>query len=215
MDCAAVSARSEESVLRKHLRGLTKNGSTWTGYVESKESFEEFERDLAAAYVSFQTEHSIKLKGSSNALCCFRWRLNIDQRMGQCSKSSFHIYTGRLLFSSQRGHVVVNGDVPFKVVQSVEKGCLFGRDLKKVQDSRSSQVSTNNGYLCSVPLNSVSKGLPCERGRVFSPPLVGLFSSANTLQKSNTARCLQMPISRSHYLLLVTIKKKKKIKGFT
>ncbi|KAG0430966.1 hypothetical protein HPB47_022216 [Ixodes persulcatus] len=48
--------------------------------------------------------------------------------------------TGRLLFSSQRGHVVVNGDVPFKVVQSVEKGCLFGRDLKKVQDSRSSQV---------------------------------------------------------------------------
>ncbi|KAG0430436.1 hypothetical protein HPB47_022706 [Ixodes persulcatus] len=110
MDCAAVSARSEESVLRKHLRGLTKNGSTWTGYVESKESFEEFERDLAAAYVSFQTEHSIKLKG-------------------------------RLLFSSQRGHVVVNGDVPFKVVQSVEKGCLFGRDLKKVQDSRSSQVN--------------------------------------------------------------------------
>ncbi|CAN8024318.1 unnamed protein product, partial [Ixodes persulcatus] len=108
MDCAAVSARSEESVLRKHLRGLTKNCSTWTGYVESKELFEEFERDLAAAYVSFQTEHSIKLKGS-------------------------------LLFSSQRGHVVVNGDVPFKVVQSVEKGCLFGRDLKMVQDSRSSQ----------------------------------------------------------------------------
>ncbi|KAM7312625.1 hypothetical protein ISCGN_009530 [Ixodes scapularis] len=80
----------------------------WIGYVEFKESFGEFGRDLATAYVSFQTEHSIKLKG-------------------------------RLLFSSQRGHVVVNGDVPFKFVQSVEKGCLFGRDLKKVQDSRSSQ----------------------------------------------------------------------------
>ncbi|XP_077500631.1 uncharacterized protein LOC144111271 [Amblyomma americanum] len=46
---------------------------------------------------------------------------------------------GRLLFSSQRGYVVVKEDVPFKVVQNILKGCLFGRELKKVQESRSEQ----------------------------------------------------------------------------
>ncbi|XP_070394561.1 uncharacterized protein [Dermacentor albipictus] len=43
------------------------------------------------------------------------------------------------MFSTQRGHVVVNEDMPFKVVQAVDRGCLFGRDLHKVQDSRSAR----------------------------------------------------------------------------
>ncbi|KAH6941425.1 hypothetical protein HPB50_017931 [Hyalomma asiaticum] len=46
---------------------------------------------------------------------------------------------GRLMFSTQRGHVVINEDMPFKVVQTTDRGCLFGRDLHKVQDSRSRQ----------------------------------------------------------------------------
>ncbi|KAL1454781.1 hypothetical protein MTO96_043662 [Rhipicephalus appendiculatus] len=46
---------------------------------------------------------------------------------------------GRLMFNTQRGHVVINEDVPFKVVQTTDRGCLFGRDLHKVQDSRNRQ----------------------------------------------------------------------------
>ncbi|XP_075737127.1 uncharacterized protein LOC142776753 [Rhipicephalus microplus] len=45
---------------------------------------------------------------------------------------------GRLLFSTQRGHVI-NEDIPFKVVQTTDRGCLFGRDLHKVQNSRNRQ----------------------------------------------------------------------------
>ncbi|KAH8040528.1 hypothetical protein HPB51_011224 [Rhipicephalus microplus] len=46
---------------------------------------------------------------------------------------------GRLMFSTQRGHVVINEDIPFKVVQTTDRGCLFGRDLHKVQNSRNRQ----------------------------------------------------------------------------
>ncbi|XP_075732319.1 calcium-responsive transcription factor-like [Rhipicephalus microplus] len=46
---------------------------------------------------------------------------------------------GRLMFSTQRGYVVINEDIPFKVVQTTDRGCLFGRDLHKVQNSRNRQ----------------------------------------------------------------------------
>ncbi|KAL3190400.1 hypothetical protein MRX96_019348 [Rhipicephalus microplus] len=46
---------------------------------------------------------------------------------------------GRLMFSTQRGHVVINEEIPFKVVQTTNRGCLFGRDLQKVQNSRNRQ----------------------------------------------------------------------------
>ncbi|KAL3191187.1 hypothetical protein MRX96_018762 [Rhipicephalus microplus] len=39
---------------------------------------------------------------------------------------------GRLMFSTQHGLVVINEDIPFKVVQTTDRGCLFGRDLHKV-----------------------------------------------------------------------------------
>ncbi|XP_075729721.1 uncharacterized protein LOC142771746 [Rhipicephalus microplus] len=48
---------------------------------------------------------------------------------------------GRLMFSTQRGHVVINEDIPFKVAQTTDRGCLFGRDLHKVQNSRNRQVT--------------------------------------------------------------------------
>ncbi|XP_075752634.1 uncharacterized protein LOC142818136 [Rhipicephalus microplus] len=48
---------------------------------------------------------------------------------------------GRLMFSTQRGHVVINEDIPFKVVQTTGRGCLFGRDLHKLQNSRNRQVT--------------------------------------------------------------------------
>ncbi|KAL3247549.1 hypothetical protein MRX96_056978 [Rhipicephalus microplus] len=47
----------------------------------------------------------------------------------------------RLMFSTQRGHVVINEAIPFKVVQTTDRGCLFGRDLHKVQNSRNRQVT--------------------------------------------------------------------------
>ncbi|KAL3177252.1 hypothetical protein MRX96_009939 [Rhipicephalus microplus] len=43
------------------------------------------------------------------------------------------------MFSTQRVHVVINEDIPFKVVQITDRGCLFGRDLHKVQNSRNRQ----------------------------------------------------------------------------
>ncbi|KAL3187592.1 hypothetical protein MRX96_025085 [Rhipicephalus microplus] len=46
---------------------------------------------------------------------------------------------GRLMFSTQRGYVVTNEDIPFKVVQTTDRGCLFERDLHKVQNSRNRQ----------------------------------------------------------------------------
>ncbi|KAL3221091.1 hypothetical protein MRX96_029648 [Rhipicephalus microplus] len=43
---------------------------------------------------------------------------------------------GRLMFSTQRGHVVINEDIPFKVVQTTDRSCLFGRDLHKAKRKR-------------------------------------------------------------------------------
>ncbi|XP_077546529.1 uncharacterized protein LOC144159089 [Haemaphysalis longicornis] len=107
-----IPTASEEEILRRHLLDLKKQEGTWTGYAPSHEAFVELQRDLASIDISFQTEHSYSLKG-------------------------------RLMFSRERagGHIgiAIDENVPFRVMQSVTKGCLFGRDLKKVQESRSKQ----------------------------------------------------------------------------
>lgn len=114
---------SEESVLKKHLNDLKKDGHTWTGYAPSRSAFEGLERDLADIKVIFRTENSFRPKG-------------------------------RLLFSTQRGRIVLNEGMPFKIVRYVHKGCLFGRELHKAKKSISKEVNEAS----SSPSTS-----PCKR----------------------------------------------------
>lgn len=110
-----MSTTSEEDILRKHLQCLEKQGNTWTGYVESKEQYDELLRDLASISISFQTERSSKRQG-------------------------------KLLLSSERGHVHIKEiGVPFKVVRTTDKGCLFGRDVKGVQGLKISEEKETEG----------------------------------------------------------------------
>lgn len=71
----------------------------------------------------------------------------------ECSTSS----KGRLLFSSQRGYVVINEDVPFKVVRKVIKGCVFGRVTKRMKESSSKQ---EKGPDCSTTTSKPRKFKP-------------------------------------------------------
>ncbi|KAH7960095.1 hypothetical protein HPB49_016917 [Dermacentor silvarum] len=54
---------AEADVLKRHLRGLRKRGSLWTGYTESLEAFTDFLHDLAQINITFRTEHSAKQNG--------------------------------------------------------------------------------------------------------------------------------------------------------
>ncbi|XP_050029174.2 uncharacterized protein [Dermacentor andersoni] len=56
-------ADAEADVLKRHLCGLRKQGSVWTGYTESSEAFTDFLRDLAEINITFRTEHSAKQSG--------------------------------------------------------------------------------------------------------------------------------------------------------
>ncbi|XP_065307530.2 uncharacterized protein [Dermacentor albipictus] len=92
-----MSKGSEAYIVFKHLQRPQKWGNTWTGYVESQEKYDEFVSALAAFGISFKT---------------LRTRPSLSVK-------------GRLLLCTQRGGVSIKEDVPFKVVESKKRGCIF------------------------------------------------------------------------------------------
>ncbi|XP_077487087.1 uncharacterized protein LOC144124582 [Amblyomma americanum] len=88
----------QDVIMKECLRDLKKTGDKWTGYLQSDEELQAFEKKLAAVHVQFSTTSSTNHK---------------------CGAS-------QLMFSSNRGTVPVSLDMPFQVVRQVDKDCVLG-----------------------------------------------------------------------------------------
>lgn len=80
---------------------------------------EELLRDVVTVNVSFQSKHTWHVRPKGMFMVSNLYMPRHDGM--RCEDIS------RLLFSPQSGHVAVNKDVPFKLLQPMDKGCLCGQ----------------------------------------------------------------------------------------
>ncbi|XP_049271281.1 calcium-responsive transcription factor-like [Rhipicephalus sanguineus] len=123
MSSAASSSKcngTEEDTLRKHLRDLKRDGTQWTGFVESETSLQALTRDFAVMNVSYTTESSHY-------------------------KSEEQRRKAKLVFSASKGAVPISLTAPFRVLSSVHKGCIFGKDRHNVQSQQEQNKSSCTG----------------------------------------------------------------------
>lgn len=71
-------AKAEADVLKRHLRGLYKQGNVWFGYVETAKAFEILLHDLDDINITFRTDHSVKQTGSP-LLVCRQYGIVVDE----------------------------------------------------------------------------------------------------------------------------------------
>ncbi|KAL1454694.1 hypothetical protein MTO96_043711 [Rhipicephalus appendiculatus] len=109
---------TEEDTLRKHLRDLKKVGTQWTGYVESESALRALTRDFAVMNVSYTTESSHY-------------------------KSEEQLRKSKLVFTASKGAVPISLTAPFRVLCSVHKGCIFGKERHNVQAQQQENKSSS------------------------------------------------------------------------
>lgn len=129
MSSAASSSEcdgTEEDTLRKHIMHLKREGTQWTGFVESKTSLQALTRDFAAMNVSYTTESS-------------HYKSEEQQRKA------------KLMFSASKGAVPISLTAPFRVLSSVHKGCIFGKDRHNVQSQQEQKEFIFHEVAVSAP----------------------------------------------------------------